>query len=125
MWKQRAKDFWVKEGDRNTRYFHQVASGRKKHNRIVGAINPSGETTNNEEEIENCFINYFTSIFSSSGVQDMGSVYEAVQNRLSAEAVMELDRPFSTEEVVTAMKQMHPYKAAGPDGMNPIFYQKY
>ncbi|CAN1759636.1 Uncharacterized protein At4g02000, partial [Linum perenne] len=33
-WKQRAKHFWVKDGESNTRYFHQVASGRKKRKEL-------------------------------------------------------------------------------------------
>ena len=34
LWRQRAKTAWLKEGDRNTKYFHSVASKRKRNNRI-------------------------------------------------------------------------------------------
>lgn len=35
-----------------------------------------------------------------------------------------LTKPFTAEEVVIAIKHMHPTKAPGPDGMTPFFYQK-
>ncbi|KAL1077791.1 hypothetical protein V6Z11_D10G119000, partial [Gossypium hirsutum] len=33
-WAQRARNQWLRKGDRNTRYFHVRATGRKKKNRI-------------------------------------------------------------------------------------------
>ena len=36
-----------------------------------------------------------------------------------------LDRVFTREEVVTALKQIHPTKAPGLNGMSTLFYQKY
>lgn len=32
---------------------------------------------------------------------------------------------FSFKEFSAAVKQMHPDKSAGPDGLNPAFYQKF
>lgn len=38
---------------------------------------------------------------------------------------MELIKDFSGEEILTAIKQMHPTKAPCLDGMSTIFFQKY
>lgn len=37
----------------------------------------------------------------------------------------ELTKDFTKEEVVSALKQIHPTKALGPDSMSAVFYQKY
>lgn len=36
-----------------------------------------------------------------------------------------LRAPYSADEVLVALKQMHPLKAPGPDGMCPLFFQTY
>lgn len=36
-----------------------------------------------------------------------------------------LDSPFTDKEIKSAVFQMHPTKAHGPDGMSPNFYQKH
>lgn len=41
------------------------------------------------------------------------------------EKIDQLTKAYSAEEVVLALKQMYSTKAPGPDGMVPLFYQKY
>ncbi|KAL0360943.1 UNVERIFIED_CONTAM: putative mitochondrial protein, partial [Sesamum radiatum] len=36
-----------------------------------------------------------------------------------------LSQPFTSNEITCALKHMHPLKSPTPDGMSPIFYQKY
>ena len=48
-----------------------------------------------------------------------------IQAKVTEEMNEELTKEFITEEVKAALKQMHPTKVPGPDGMPAIFYQKY
>ncbi|GLT59335.1 hypothetical protein SLA2020_321600 [Shorea laevis] len=43
MWKQRSKEIWIHEGDRNTRFFHQRASRRRELNKIEGLMGENEE----------------------------------------------------------------------------------
>lgn len=38
---------------------------------------------------------------------------------------MNLTAEFSFTEFITTIKQMHPEKASGPDGLNPAFFQSF
>ena len=49
----------------------------------------------------------------------------AINQRVSPEMNESLTAEFKAEEVWRALKQMHPTKAPGPDGMSPIFFQHY
>ena len=50
---------------------------------------------------------------------------DLISVKVTNEMNMELTRGFTKEKVVVALKQMHPTKSPGPDGMSTLFFQKY
>ena len=65
-WKQRAKDFWLKEGDSNTHYFHSHASSKQKHNQIRKLNYADGNEVSDKEGLSNLAKTYFEGLFATS-----------------------------------------------------------
>ena len=63
-------------------------------------------------------------IFKAGTCDRMEECLDAVHRRLSTDMLEVLSRPYSSEEVRTALFQMGLTKAPGPDSMNAIFYKK-
>ena len=59
LWRQRSKCLWLKEGDRNTKFFHTMASNRRKNNLVVRIMDDNGEWKTKEENITKVFLDYF------------------------------------------------------------------
>ncbi|KAL6228116.1 hypothetical protein ACLB2K_002070 [Fragaria x ananassa] len=127
IWIQRSKALWLKAGDRNTAYFHRRASNRKQHNSLKGLCNVAGERVTDRKDIESVVTSYYSSLFSTDGVNPMALnlILDSVQARVTLAQNHELLAPYMDCEVKAALFQMHPSKAPGPDGMSPFFFQKY
>lgn len=70
-------------------------------------------------------IDYFNQIFSSTSHGLDPSFLEHVPLHVDASMQQRLNENFTKEKVIVALKQMHSTKTPGPDGMAPIFFQKY
>ena len=125
MWQQRAKVQWLGLGDRNTKYFHSKASERKKKNTILGLVDEEGNWCNSKEDIADIAVSYFEKMYTTSCPTCEAKVIATIPTRVTNEMNQFLTKDFTKEEVEDALKQMHPTKAPGPDGMSAIFFQKY
>ena len=125
IWRQRSKTHWYKEGDRNTKFFHAYGSERRRKNTILGLWNDDGVWRENKDSINATEISYFKKIFSTSSPSRINEVICALSRCVSDDMNTELTKTFTRDEVIIALKQLHPTKAPGPDGMSAIFFYKY
>jgi hypothetical protein len=113
---------WLKEGDRNTKFFHRLANSHRRHN-FIGALDIDGNTTMDSEEIKDEIVHYYQSLYSESA-HWRPKLDGLSFNRLNSEDAAVVIRPFE-EEVQAAVNAMPGDKApAGPDGFTLAFYQK-
>jgi len=61
----RANVHWLAEGDKNTKFFHQRASNRRRRNQIDRVIGPNGEVVDKTEDIARVAVDLFSVLFSS------------------------------------------------------------
>lgn len=123
-WKQRAKQFRLKEGDQNTRFFHNFASRQKKNNQLIKLKDKHGDWKEDREDIQNIVTEYFEDLFQASATAGELSEEEKV-NQVTDAQNRELEKPITREEVKNAVFAMYPDKSPGYDGLNPGFYQAY
>lgn len=121
MWNQRSKVDWLKHGDLNTKYFHCRATERNKRNLISGLENEHRDWIEDENQIGDMLISYFSSLFTSANPSALEPVLEGVIPRVSRAMNEELLRPFKLEEVNLALKQMDADRAPGPNGLRLLF----
>lgn len=62
MWAKRSRLLWAREGDRNTKYFHDCATKRYRKNLIKGIRDEDGVWRVQQEEIGSVLVNYYKSL---------------------------------------------------------------
>lgn len=79
-WRQRSKVQWTCEGDRNTHFFHTVATNGKRHNQVQALKTEQGVVITDEKEIRKAFVDFFKSLYCSDGQTDRHSPTEFFNN---------------------------------------------
>lgn len=118
---QRARLNWIKYGDQNSKFFHVVTVQRMQRNRIVKIRDSNNIWLENEEEITNCFKDFFIDLF-SSGYRDFSEALSFVKLVISEEFNQSLLRLVDFSKVKQVVFHLGKNKAYGPDGFPVISF---
>lgn len=77
-WHLRFRKNQLKDGDKNTKYFHRKASSRKKRNLIRGLTYKEGNWNTSKVDIERLVTAYFESIFATSSPSGFAEALEGI-----------------------------------------------
>ncbi|XP_019175452.1 PREDICTED: uncharacterized protein LOC109170754 [Ipomoea nil] len=123
MWYQRSREEWIKSGDRNTKFYHAAATVRKSRIKISGLNDDNGmwmpDGNELRDHVRTFFLNLFTEPTDGVDVSSIGDTFP----RIGQTTWRVFNREVSKEEVYTAVFDMKPFKAPGPDGLPAGFYQ--
>lgn len=124
FWSQKARINWLREGDRNTKYFHAATAERRKRNRLDAILDESGIKYEGEEEIAGVFTKFFENLFSTSSPTDCEEILESIPKPITETMNRNLTRAVDDQEIKEALFSIHPKKSPGPDGITPLFFSK-
>lgn len=120
-WHHRSRCRWLKSGDKNTQYFHAVASARHRRNK-VSILRTQTDTITDEIKIRDAFRIQMEGLL---GVENNVIPFKPTELYPTNPDLSNLQNSFSKMEIETAVKQLAKNKASGPDGIPNELIQKH
>ncbi|KAA3471206.1 reverse transcriptase [Gossypium australe] len=123
-WAQRSRIQWLKEGDRNTQFFHVRATNRKKKNNIARLKDMNGYWRENTTDICKAAREYFQKLFKSNLNSNTVLNLDYIESCISGEVNDRLLKDLTDNEIKEAFSQMDHMKAPGIDGLSGNFFKE-
>ena len=120
-WRQLSREIWLREGDRNTSFFHRMISAHRRNNSL-DRVKINGEWLSEEQKVREGIVNAFQQLL----LEDMGwkeDIGRIQLDQISQQEAENLETPFSKTEVHSALMEMNGDKAPGSDGFTMAFWQ--
>jgi len=128
LWRQKSRISWLKDGEKNTRFFHKSTIQRRMHNKITFVTNQQGERIETHEEMEKEFTGYFKEILKEpegNRTEAIRAITQHIPKIINEEHNNKLLQPTTLKEVEEAMAQLKDGKAPGPDGFTANFFHEF
>jgi len=126
LWFQKARVDQIRDGDRNTKYFHTSTIIRHRCNRIDSLKDCHEELQDDPKSIKGLVLDHFKTLFTEDGYGVPEGQTRTIEfPRLPPDLLRDLAMSFTKEDILFALKGMHPFRAPGLDGFQAFFFQRY
>ena len=120
-WRQKSREIWLKEGDRNNGFFHRMTNSHIRGNQIIKMkINENWVTE--EADLKHGIARAFKSLLTDTR-EWRANIDGLTFQSINEDEASKLENPFTMEEVFTALSNLNGDKAPGPDGFTMAFWQ--
>ncbi|GJV82645.1 RNA-directed DNA polymerase, eukaryota, reverse transcriptase zinc-binding domain protein [Tanacetum coccineum] len=121
---QKVRIQWLKEGDKNTSYFHRILKSRKHQGRVEFICGEDGSRYEGRE-VAGQFVKHFHSFLGTKhSVINMSFLGDIVSLKLTEEEVADMIIEVNDKEIKEAIFDIDSNKAAGRDGYSSCFFKK-
>eukprot|EP00253_Pinus_taeda_P035515 PITA_35515 len=124
--KQKSRVQWLREGERNTKFFHKARVQHRQRNKIFSIKNQEGKQVLQHEEIEKVLVYHFKDILrepQTNRSDAIAKISSEIPNVVTRDQNLALMRKITMEEVEDIVRNMKRNKAPGPDGYTVEFFQ--
>lgn len=122
--RQASRFIWLKAGDACSKFFHLKMSARRRRKYIYSLKRQDGTLTWNHEQKEVILSEYFSAILGTKQTRSRSFNWTRLAlSSLQQVPGIEIDRPFTEEEIHAAILCLPNDKAPGPDGFTTNFYK--
>ena len=119
-WRQKSREIWLKEGDRNTGFFHRMTNSHRRRNSIT-SIRINGRRLVKEAEVKEGLVSAFQSLLSAP-INWRLPFPDLYFNLIGEDQSAKLEEMFTEEEILAAVSGLNDDKALGPDGFPLAFW---
>jgi len=120
-WRQKSRALWLKEGDKNTRFFQRLATTHRRYNTIDRLV-VRGEEMQEPDEIKSAMIELYSNLYTEN--EPWRPTFDLTGCPIVTNEENEwLQRPFTETEVLQTIQQCDGDKAPGPDGYTLKFFK--
>ena len=124
LWRQKSRETWLKEGDKNSIFFHLSTIIRRKRNSIDAIKDDHGAWITEKKEIREMFLNKFEELFVEEDVDFPEDLENLVTQSISESENESLCQLPYAQEIKNALCEMPTLKPPRPDGLPVLFYKK-
>ena len=122
FWQDKTRSKWLRDGDRNTSYFHTFAKIHRTRN-FISSLHIDSELVEEVEILRNHVVEHFFNAFHDDGLAiDTGLVTRLIPPLVTTPENDTLLAIPTLEEIKQTVFSMNPDSAPGPDGFGGAFF---
>ena len=124
----KAKSWFFERRNKIDKPLARLIKKQREKNQINKIRNENGEITTDNTEIQRIIRDYYQQLYANKmdNVEEMDKFLEKYNfPKLNQEEIENLNRPITSMEIETVIRNLPANKSLGPDGFTGEFYQKF